>query len=56
MAAVRADKALAATLSTVDGVSTAESQVATALAVAEQFNHKTGHYGTAPGATSALPA
>jgi hypothetical protein len=56
LAAVRADKALAGTLSTVDGVATAPSQVATALAVAEQFAHKTGHYGSGPGATTALPA
>ncbi|WP_163505098.1 copper transporter [Fodinicola acaciae] len=56
LAAVRADKALAATLSTVDGVESADSQVATALAVAQQFGGKAGHYGTAKGATAPLPA
>lgn len=55
LAAVRADKALAATLSTVDGVDSADSQVATALAVAQQFGGKAGHYGTAKGATAPLP-
>lgn len=53
--AVRDDDELVKTVSTVDGVSLAEGRVATAMALAEQFAGKTGHYGTGDGATARIP-
>ena len=55
VAAVRDDGTLAKTISTVDGVSLAEGQVATALALAEQFTNRAGHYGTGSGANARIP-
>jgi hypothetical protein len=56
VAAVRDDSELAKTISTVDGVSLAEGQVVTAMALAEQFSGRTGHYGTGNGATARVPS
>ncbi|MFG1927450.1 copper transporter [Cryptosporangium sp. NPDC048952] len=55
VAAVRDDGTLAKAISTVDGVSLAEGQVATAMALVEQFNGQVGHYGTGSGATARIP-
>ncbi|MFI5955893.1 copper transporter [Cryptosporangium sp. NPDC051539] len=55
VAAVRDDGSLAKTISTVDGVSLAEGQVATAMALAEQFSGRAGHYGTGSGASARIP-
>ncbi|GAA3389729.1 copper transporter [Cryptosporangium minutisporangium] len=55
VAAVRDDGTLAKTISTVDGVSLAEGQVATAMALIEQFTGRAGHYGTGSGATARIP-
>jgi hypothetical protein len=55
VAAVRDDGTLAKTISTVDGVSLAEGQVATAMALAEQFTGQVGHYGTGKSATARIP-
>lgn len=55
VAAVRDDGTLAKTISTVDGVSLAEGQVATAMALAEQFTNRAGHYGTGSGASARIP-
>lgn len=55
VAAVRDDGTLAKTISTVDGVSLAEGQVATAMALAEQFTGRAGHYGTGSGASARIP-
>jgi hypothetical protein len=54
--AVRSDGTLAKTISTVDGVSLAEGQVATAMALAEQFTGRAGHYGTGKAATARIPS
>ncbi|HEV2089320.1 MAG TPA: copper transporter [Cryptosporangiaceae bacterium] len=53
---IRSDGTLAKTISTVDGVSLAEGQVATGLALVEQFAGRDGHYGTGDGATARIPA
>jgi hypothetical protein len=53
--AIRDDDALTKSISTVDGVGLAEGQVATALALAEQFDGKSGQYGTGDGATARIP-
>ena len=55
VAAVRDDGTLAKTISTVDGVSLAEGQVATALALVEQYTGQAGHYGTGSGASARIP-
>ncbi|EXG81393.1 copper transporter [Cryptosporangium arvum] len=55
VAAVRDDGTLAKAISTVDGVSLAEGQVATAMALAEQFTGRVGHYGTGSGASARIP-
>jgi len=55
VASVRDDGTLAKTISTVDGVSLAEGQVATAMALAEQFGGRAGHYGTGSGASARIP-
>lgn len=53
---VRGDPTLSKTISTVDNASTAQGQVVTALATAEQITqNKAGHYGLAAGATSLMP-
>ncbi|WP_170324081.1 copper transporter [Cryptosporangium phraense] len=55
VASVRDDGTLAKTISTVDGVSLAEGQVAAAMALAEQFTGRAGHYGTGSGASARIP-
>jgi hypothetical protein len=53
---VRDDAALAKSISTVDNSSTAQGQVATALAVWEQLSaNRVGHYGVGPKSSSLLP-
>jgi hypothetical protein len=54
--AVRGDDGLAVRVSTVDTAGSAEGQLATAMAVAEQFAGKAGHYGAGDGATAPVPA
>ncbi len=53
--ATRADTTLSNSLSTVDDADTAPGQVATVLALREQFDHRAGHYGRAAGAQGAVP-
>jgi hypothetical protein len=53
--AVRDDPNLVKTASTVDNVATELGQLVTALALAEQFDGRTGHYGNGSGATGAMP-
>ena len=53
--AIRGDDSLAKQISTVDNVSSPEGQVVTALALAEQFENKTGHYGSGDGSTARVP-
>ncbi|SDZ43903.1 Copper transport outer membrane protein, MctB [Micromonospora pattaloongensis] len=56
VAGVRSDPALSKTISTVDNANTAQGQVVTTLAAAEQVaSNKTGHYGLGEGATSLMP-
>jgi hypothetical protein len=55
VAAVRADDALQPTVSTVDTLGSAEGQLAAALALAEAYAGKAGHYGTGDGATAPVP-
>jgi Copper transport outer membrane protein, MctB len=56
VAEVRDDAALAKSISTVDNASTAQGQVATALAVVEELvRAKVGHYGVGPKSASLLP-
>jgi Copper transport outer membrane protein, MctB len=56
VAAVRADPALAKTISTVDNANTSQGQVVTALATIEQVRlGQVGQYGLGAGATSLLP-
>jgi hypothetical protein len=56
VAEVRDDAALAKAISTVDNASTAQGQVATALAVVEELvRNKVGHYGVGPKSGSLLP-
>jgi hypothetical protein len=55
IAAVRGDDALATKTSTVDTVASAEGQLAAAMAVAEAFGGKSGHYGAGDGATAPVP-
>jgi hypothetical protein len=53
---IRGDPALTKTISTVDNVPTANGQLVTALALADQLrSNKVGHYGLGAGATSLLP-
>jgi hypothetical protein len=56
VAAVRGDDALATRVSTVDTAGSAEGQLAAAMATAERFSGKAGHYGAGDGATAPLPA
>jgi hypothetical protein len=53
--AVRGDDTLATKIATVDTVGSAEGQLAAALAIAETFTGKPGHYGTGSGAVAAVP-
>jgi hypothetical protein len=55
LAQLRGDPALTKTVSTVDNVSTAQGRVVTALALAEQIDGHTGHYGIDAGATQLMP-
>jgi hypothetical protein len=56
VAEVRDDAALAKSISTVDNASTAQGQVATALAIVEELvRNKVGHYGIGPKSGSLLP-
>jgi hypothetical protein len=56
VAEVRDDAVLAKSISTVDNASTAQGQVATALAVQEQLvKNQVGHYGVGPKSSSLLP-
>lgn len=52
---VRADSAMASTLSTVDNVNTAPGRVATVLALREQAEGRSGQYGVAAGAQGPSP-
>ncbi len=54
VAAIRDDPALTKTVSTVDDVSAAQGQLVTALALAEQMQGRTGHYGVGGGAAGGL--
>jgi hypothetical protein len=53
--AVRGDNALAPRISTVDTVGSVEGQLAAAMAVAERYLGKAGHYGSGAGATAPVP-
>jgi hypothetical protein len=56
VSSVRGEQPLNKTISTVDNASTAQGQLVTALAVAEQLSHgRAGQYGVGAGATSLLP-
>ncbi|MDQ4085594.1 MAG: copper transporter [Actinomycetota bacterium] len=55
LAAVRSSPVTADTVSTVDTVSVRAGQVTTVLALAEQADGSTGHYGVAHGADAVLP-
>jgi hypothetical protein len=55
VAAVRKDPALVKTISTVDNGSTPQGRVVLALAHAEQFDGRAGHYGIRDGATALMP-
>jgi hypothetical protein len=55
VAAVRGDDALAAKVSTVDTVASAEGQLAAAMALAGAFTGSTGHYGSGDGADTPVP-
>jgi hypothetical protein len=56
VAGIRSDPALSKTISTVDNANTAQGQVVTALATAEQVAaNKAGHYGLGSGAASLMP-
>jgi hypothetical protein len=55
VAAIRGDDTLATKVSTVDTVASAEGQLAAAMAVAETFTGKTGHYGAGDGAVAPVP-
>ncbi|HEU5107107.1 MAG TPA: copper transporter [Micromonosporaceae bacterium] len=55
VSSVRGDPTLSKTISTVDNAGTAQGQLVTALAVAEQILSGTGHYGIGAGAESLMP-
>lgn len=55
LSAIRGDDKLKSSISTVDSISSADSQLATAMATVEKFDDKTGHYGTGNGASSQIP-
>jgi len=55
LAQLRGDPTLTKSVSTVDNVSTEQGRVVTSLALAEQFEGRTGHYGIDAGATALLP-
>lgn len=54
LAALRAD-ALRSTVSSADGLETAEGPIVATLALAERVTGRTGHYGRGPGAAAPLP-
>ena len=53
---IRDDRALSASVTTVDDLDLVQGQVAVALAIAEAGEGKVGHYGYGSGADQALPA
>ncbi len=55
IAAIRGDGAAKAKVSTADGLSRAEGQLITAMALIGKFEGNTGHYGTGAGATAQVP-
>ncbi len=55
IAAIRRDDAAKAKVSTVDGLSRAEGQLATAMALSGKFDGANGHYGTGAGASAQVP-
>jgi hypothetical protein len=55
VAVVRGDDSLTTRVSTVDTLGSAEGQLAAALALAETFAGKNGHYGAGDGATAPVP-
>lgn len=55
LAVVRSSASTAESVSTVDGVDVRAGQLATVLALAEQTQGETGHYGVGPGADAVLP-
>jgi hypothetical protein len=55
VAAVRDDDTLSNQIATVDNVSSPEGQVVVALALAEQYLGRTGHYGSGDGASARVP-
>jgi hypothetical protein len=55
IAAVRGDPVLSKSISTVDNAATPQGRVVLALALAEQFEGKTGQYGIRNGATALMP-
>lgn len=55
IASIRSNAAANNIVSTVDGVDGAMGQLTAVLALAEQANGKTGHYGTGPGANAIAP-
>lgn len=55
LAQLRGDPALTKTVSTVDNVSSAQGRVVTVLALVEQLEGHTGHYGIGAGATLLMP-
>ncbi len=55
IAAIRGDDTAKTKVSTVDGLSRAEGQLATAMALIGKFDGATGHYGTGAGATAQVP-
>jgi hypothetical protein len=55
IASVRGDDTLSNQIATVDNVSSPEGQVVVALALAEQFAGRTGHYGSGDGASARVP-
>ena len=52
---VRGDSALSKPVSTVDNAGSPQGRAAVLLALAEQLEGKSGHYGVAGGSTSLLP-
>jgi hypothetical protein len=52
---VRGDGALSKPVSTVDNAGSPQGRAAVLLALAEQIEGKSGHYGVASGSTSLLP-
>ncbi|MGH3426614.1 MAG: copper transporter [Mycobacteriales bacterium] len=55
IAAIRSDGDAKSKVSTVDGLSRAEGQLATAMALVQKYNGGNGHYGTGDGASAQVP-